>query len=34
VLGVDHHRQQLTLIRNALGLTGDEPFGEAFGGML
>jgi hypothetical protein len=34
VLGVDHHRQQLTLVRNALGLTGDEPFGEGFGGML
>lgn len=34
VLGVDHHRQQLTLVRNALGLTGDEPFGEDFGGIL
>jgi phage protein D len=34
VLGADHHRQQLTLVRNALGLTGDEPFGEAIGGTL
>jgi hypothetical protein len=33
VLDVEHHRQQLTLIRNALGLTGDEPFGEGFGGI-
>ena len=32
VLDVEHHRQQLTLVRNALGLTGDEPFGEGFGG--
>lgn len=34
VLGVNQHRQQLTLVRNALGLTGDEPFGEGFGGIL
>jgi hypothetical protein len=34
VLGTDRHLQQLTLVRNALGLTGDEPFGEAFGGIL
>jgi phage protein D len=33
VLDVEHHRQQLTLVRNALGLTGDEPFGEGFGGI-
>ena len=25
----ERHRQQLTLVRNALGLTGDEPFGAA-----
>jgi hypothetical protein len=31
VLGVDRHRQQLTLVRNALGLKGDEAFGGAFG---
>jgi hypothetical protein len=34
VLGVNQHRQQLTLVRNALGLTGDEPFGESLGGIL
>ena len=33
VLDVEHHRQQLTLVRNALGLNGDEPFGEGFGGI-
>jgi hypothetical protein len=33
VLGADRHRQQLTLVRNALGLTGDEPFGERLGGI-
>ena len=27
VIGVDRHRQQLTLVRNALGLKGDESFG-------
>jgi hypothetical protein len=32
-LGVDRHRQRLTLVRNALGLTGDEPFGEGIGGI-
>lgn len=26
LLGVDRHRQRLTLVRNALGLTGEEPF--------
>ena len=31
---VERHRQQLTLVRNALGLTGDEPFGaRALGGL-
>jgi hypothetical protein len=34
VLGVDRHRQQLTLVRNALGLTGDESFGGGQGGLL
>jgi len=34
VLGVDRHRQQLTLVRNALGLKGDEAFGGALGGLL
>jgi len=29
----DRHRQRLTLARNALGLTGDEPFGDATGGI-
>ncbi len=33
VLGVDRHRQQLTLVRNALGLKGDE-FGGGLGGLL
>lgn len=33
VLGVDRHRQQLTLVRNALGLTGSEAFGGG-GGLL
>ena len=28
---LDRHRQQLTLVRNALGLTGDESFGSAIG---
>ena len=32
VIGVDRHRQQLTLVRNALGLKGNEPFGG--GGLL
>lgn len=31
----DRHRQQLTLVRNALGLRGDEPFGQGgLGGLL
>jgi hypothetical protein len=35
VLGVDTHRQQLTLTRNALGLKGDEAFGNGgLGGLL
>lgn len=35
VLGVDRHRQQLTLVRNALGLKGDEAFGGGgLGGLL
>jgi len=35
VLGVDRHRQQLTLTRNALGLRGDEAFGGGgLGGLL
>ena len=36
VLGVDRHRQQLTLVRNALGLKGDEAFGAGggLGGLL
>jgi hypothetical protein len=33
ILGVDRHRQQLTLTRNALGLTGSEAFGSALGGL-
>ncbi len=28
IVTLERHRQQLTLIRNALGLTGDEPFGS------
>jgi hypothetical protein len=34
LLGVDRHRQQLTLVRNAVGLKGDEAFGGALGGLL
>jgi hypothetical protein len=35
VLGVDTHRQQLTLTRNALGLKGDEAFGNGgLGGLV
>jgi len=35
VLAVDGHRQQIELTRNALGLTGDEPFGGGgLGGLL
>lgn len=32
IISVDGHRQQIELVRNALGLTGDEPFGG--GGLL
>jgi hypothetical protein len=34
-LSPERHRQQVTLTRNALGLTGDEPFGQlGVGGLL
>jgi hypothetical protein len=35
-VSLDAHRQSVTLVRNALGLTGDEPFGGAglLGGLL
>jgi len=36
IVTLQSHRQQLTLVRNALGLTGDEPFGSSggLGGLL
>jgi len=36
IVTLESHRQQLTLVRNALGLTGDEPFGSSggLGGLL
>jgi hypothetical protein len=33
VLAVDRHQQQLTLVRNALGLKGNEGFGGGLGGL-
>ncbi len=33
-LTLERHRQQVTLVRNALGLTGDEPFGQLDAGGL
>jgi hypothetical protein len=29
----ERHTQQLTLVRNATGLSGDEPFGSLVGGL-
>jgi hypothetical protein len=36
IVTVEHHRQQVTLVRNALGLTGNEPFDSVsgLGGLL
>ncbi len=36
IVTVERHRQQVTLVRNALGLTGSEPFGSTsgLGGLL
>jgi hypothetical protein len=36
VVTLERHRQQVTLVRNALGLSGDEPFGSTggLGGLL
>jgi hypothetical protein len=31
VVTLDRHRQQVTLLRNAMGLSGDEPFGATSG---
>ena len=31
IVTLERHRQQLTLVRNALGLSGDEPFGSVGG---